>query len=89
MYILKVRPNAESEWTTLDVIVGPVGPAGYTPIKGVDYFDGKDGINGKDGQDGYTPIKGVDYFDGKDGRDGIDGKDGAQGPKGDTGKTGP
>lgn len=25
------------------------GEAGYTPIKGVDYFDGKDG---KDGQDG-------------------------------------
>ena len=28
------------------------------PIKGVDYFDGKDG---------KTPVKGVDYFDGKDG----------------------
>ena len=38
MYILKVRPNAETEWQTIDVIVGPVGPAGYTPIKGVDYF---------------------------------------------------
>lgn len=37
------------------------GAAGYTPIKGVDYFDG---INGIDGQDGYTPVKGVDYFDG-------------------------
>ena len=28
---------------------------GYTPIKGKDYFDGKNG---------YTPIKGKDYFDG-------------------------
>lgn len=29
---------------------------GYTPIKNVDYFDGKDG------EDGKTPEKGVDYF---------------------------
>jgi hypothetical protein len=34
------------------------GEAGYTPRKGIDYFDGKDG---------YTPIKGTDYTDGKDG----------------------
>lgn len=32
---------------------GEKGENGYTPIKGVDYFDGKDGI---------TPVKGVDYF---------------------------
>lgn len=44
------------------------GKDGYTPKKGVDYFDGKDG------KDGYTPKKGVDYFDGKDGKDGTDGK---------------
>ena len=49
------------------------GADGYTPIKGVDYFDGQDGKNGKDGEDGYTPVKGVDYFDGKDGKDGEDG----------------
>ena len=67
---------------------GTNGKDGYTPIKGVDYFDGKDGkdgingtngTNGIDGKDGYTPIKGVDYFDGKDGingTNGIDGKDG-------------
>lgn len=35
-----------------------VGADGYTPVKGVDYFDG---------EPGYTPVKGVDYFDGKDG----------------------
>ena len=35
------------------------GADGYTPVKGVDYFDGKDG---KDGEDGYTPVKGKDYF---------------------------
>jgi len=31
---------------------GPKGEDGYTPIKGVDYFNGKDGINGTDGRDG-------------------------------------
>lgn len=53
-----------------DGIPGQPGKDGYTPIKGVDYFDGKDGV------DGYTPVKGKDYFDGSDGKDGVDGKDG-------------
>lgn len=52
---------------------GKDGQDGYTPIKGVDYFDGQDGADGQNGKDGYTPIKGVDYFDGKDGKDGADG----------------
>ena len=58
---------------------GKDGKDGYTPQKGIDYFDGrpgKDGVDGKDGSDGYTPVKGKDYFDGKDGQDGSDGKDG-------------
>ena len=54
---------------------GPKGDPGYTPVKGVDYFDGKDGVDGKDGKDGYTPVKGVDYFDGAPGANGQDGKD--------------
>ena len=46
------------------------GDAGYTPIKGIDYFDGKDGVTPVkgidyfDGKDGVTPVKGIDYFDG-------------------------
>ena len=32
------------------------GKDGYTPVKGVDYFDGKQG------DPGYTPVKGVDYY---------------------------
>ena len=48
----------------------------YTPIKGIDYFDG---LPGKDGKDGYTPIKGVDYFDGLPGADGKDGEPGKDG----------
>lgn len=47
---------------------GVDGQDGYTPVKGVDYFDG---VNGKDGADGYTPVKGKDYFDGEAGKDGT------------------
>lgn len=67
------------------------GADGYTPVKGVDYFDGKDG---EDGKDGYTPIKGVDYFDGQDGKDGytpikgVDYFDGQNGQPGKDGKDG-
>jgi len=42
------------------------GEAGYTPVKGTDYFDGVDG---------YTPVKGVDYFDGAKGIQGVKGDD--------------
>lgn len=64
------------------------GADGYTPQKGVDYFDGKDGytpvkgVDYTDGKDGYTPVKGKDYFDGEDGytpvkdKDYFDGEDG-------------
>lgn len=51
-----------------DGIPGKDGADGYTPQKGIDYFDGqdgqpgKDGSPGKDGVDGYTPVKGVDYW---------------------------
>ena len=56
--------------------IGPIGPIGltgiglngYSPIKGIDYVDGKDGVNG------YSPVKGVDYFDGNDGANGSDGR---------------
>lgn len=44
---------------------GKDGVDGYTPQKGIDYFDGQDGKNGEDGKDGLdgkTPEKGVDYF---------------------------
>lgn len=50
---------------------GNPGADGYTPIKGIDYFDGKDGAPGrdgldggpgKDGADGYSPVRGKDYW---------------------------
>jgi hypothetical protein len=59
-----------NEGTEQEYLASLKGDDGYTPVKGIDYFDGKDG------KDGYTPIKGVDYFDGKDGKDGIDGTNG-------------
>lgn len=69
--------GSETEW-----LESLHGEDGYTPIKGVDYFDGADGKDGKDGANGYTPIKGIDYFDGIDGKDGQDGKDGYTPQKG-------
>ena len=45
-----------------DGIPGQPGKDGYTPIKGVDYFDGADGKIGADGKDGYSPVRGVDYW---------------------------
>ena len=58
---------------------GEPGINGYTPQKGVDYFDGEKGDKGDPGADGYTPQKGVDYFDGNNGADGVDGQDGQDG----------
>ena len=55
---------------------GKDGKDGYTPVKGVDYFDGQSG------KDGYTPVKGVDYFDGQDGQPGKDGATGKDGKDG-------
>ncbi len=52
---------------SFDLLHGRDGEDGYTPVKGVDYFDGADG------KDGYTPIKGKDYFDGQDGETGARG----------------
>ena len=70
-------------WTDpkdITALRGEDGSDGYTPIKGVDYFDGVDGV-GMDGINGYTPVKGIDYFDGLNGKDGV-GKDGANGSDG-------
>lgn len=35
----------------VELLEGPAGKDGYTPVKGVDYFDGRDGKDGKDGKD--------------------------------------
>lgn len=53
-----------------DIPRGAPGEEGYTPQKGVDYFDGYTPQKGIDYFDGYTPQKGIDYFDGKPGEPG-------------------
>lgn len=74
---------------------GDKGDAGYTPQKGIDYFDGEKGDKGDRGEKGdkgdagYTPVKGVDYFDGAKGEKGEKGDKGEPGAKGEKGETGP
>lgn len=40
------------------------GKSGYTPVKNVDYFDGKGGANGADGEDGTDGTNGTNGVDG-------------------------
>lgn len=61
MAILKIR-DENGAVIEIPVLVGEKGEKGDTPVKGVDYFDGKNGSDGQDGKDGYTPVKGTDYF---------------------------
>lgn len=62
---------------------GVEGDAGYTPEKGVDYFDGEKGDRGAQG------IQGVKGDTGARGPQGLKGDTGARGLKGDQGDTGP
>lgn len=59
---------ADGTEVNLGNVKGPKGDDGYTPQKGVDYFDG---LPGKDGATGPAGA------DGKDGVDGAPGKDGS------------
>lgn len=91
MSVLRIRNLETNEWQGIASLQGPQGKPGepgkdgYTPIKGIDYFDGepgKDGAPGEKGEPGYTPVKGVDYFDGEPGPQGEPGKDGEKGEPG-------
>lgn len=81
-------PKGEQGIQGMHGVKGDTGNDGYTPIKGIDYFDGEKGekgdagTNGTNGTDGYTPIKGVDYFDGENGTNGVDGQKGEKGEDG-------
>lgn len=98
-FLQVVDVQVENNTSVIDVnisttgVKGDKGEDGYTPIKGVDYFDGvkgdkgdtgaqgltgATGIQGAIGPDGYTPVKGVDY---------VDGDKGDKGDKGDPGTT--
>ena len=64
---------------------GPAGKDGYTPIKGVDYFDGEKGEPGEQGPQGEKGDKGEI---GPQGPKGDKGDTGLQGPKGEKGDKG-
>ena len=75
--------GSASEW--IQSLVGEPGRDGYTPVKGRDYFDGKDGTDGfsptvstEKIEDGYRVVivdkngnKTFNVMDGKNGEDGI------------------
>lgn len=73
---------------------GPAGADGYTPVKGVDYFDGAKGDKGDTGEQGPKGDKGDPGEQGPQGPKGDKGEPGIQGPageqglKGDTGEAG-
>lgn len=55
MSVLKFKNSQTGVWEEIETIIGPPGPAGkdgYTPIKGVDYFDGTPGPEGPPGPAG-------------------------------------
>ena len=83
---------------------GPKGNDGYTPVKGVDYFDGQPGDTGKAGNGIASTVLNADYtltltftdgtsyitpsIRGEQGIQGIQGIQGLKGEKGDTGEQG-
>ena len=79
------------------ILGGKDGKDGYTPVKGVDYFDGEQGIpgdqgiQGEQGPQGEQGIQGIQGEKGEDGYTpvkGIDYFDGEQGPQGERGLQG-
>lgn len=81
-------PNQIKDTVRKEVNLITIPKDGYTPIKGIDYFDGlsvkgEQGIAGKDGMNGANGINGVNGQNGYtpvkgidyiDGQDGVDGK---------------
>jgi hypothetical protein len=74
---------------------GIPGNDGYTPVKGIDYFDGIQGMPGETGTQGIQGVKGDTGEQGIQGLPGVDGYtpikgvdyfDGLQGDKGDPGE---
>lgn len=70
-------------------MVGPSGRDGYTPQKGVDYFDGAKGDKGDKGDKGEPGAQGSKGEKGETGAKGDKGDKGNKGDKGDTGEAGP
>lgn len=67
---------------------GDKGDPGRTPVRGVDYFDGRDGSQGPPGPQGPTGPQGVEGPEGIQGSEGEPGPVGEQGPQGEQGAPG-
>lgn len=71
---------------------GQDGNDGYTPVKDLDYFDGRDGRNGKDSISTHTILEQPTYTNvpvaGPRGDTGPEGPEGPEGPQGQQGNAG-
>ena len=99
-----IGKSAYQEWIGLgnigseeDFLLSLKGQEGYTPQKGIDYFDGIDGEQGPKGDTGEQGPRGLQgpkgdpfvYDDFTPTQlEGLEGPQGIQGPKGDKGDTG-
>ena len=88
--ITSVTNRGTSINAILDFVLqkGADGKDGYTPVKGVDYFDGKDGKDGVDGKDGEPGPQGIQGEKGDKGDTGPQGEPGPQGIQGEKGEKG-
>ena len=94
----EIGKSAYQEWLDLgnvgseeDFLLSLEGQDGYTPQKGIDYFDGEKGDKGDIGPEGPQGDKGdvgPQGPKGDKGDTGPQGKQGIQGPQGDKGDTG-
>lgn len=82
-------PKGDTGEKGADGAQGPAGKDGYTPIKGVDYFDGEQGPKGEQGPQGEKGADGAQGPKGDKGDTGPQGEQGLKGDKGDKGETGP
>lgn len=67
---------------------GNPGKDGYTPVKGIDYFDGEQGSKGDKGEQGPKGEKGIKGDTGEQGLQGLKGDKGDKGERGIKGDTG-
>ena len=92
--LIKIGENGNWFINGLDTSFKAVAKDGYTPMKGVDYFDGaegKIGLTGKQGEIGPTGKDGLigpRGYTGEQGEQGLEGKEGKRGLEGPEGKMG-
>lgn len=88
MAILKIR-DENNNIIEIPALKGEPGKDGYTPIKGIDYFDGAPGAIGPQGEQGPQGPRGEQGAPGPQGEQGLRGFTGEKGDKGERGEQGP